>query len=395
MLSFYMFNFIKFTIMKKLLLLFGFLCLGMVNVNAQGVIGSHVTGLKGYVTDVNNVAIPNATVIIWSYGDENQGLPTDEPYVLISGKTDNTGFYCFEDDEDSELLSAGFFAYITVEADGYKTLKAECGIVQWEITEQNFTLEKNASDGLKRIRGIVKDEQGNPLADMEVSVYLRALVGDAPDVVYTDANGKYIIDLPDSYFGNLIYSIMVSGEIGDLYYFAGEQNITLSDDITIVNFTLYGSEIPGMESNGPVYKEYIVVDATSGKPIEGVSLTEFNWFDDINGNQLLGPEPPVFTDEYGCYSKEVPLFEWIMRPAAVLCEVEGYSSQYIELHGDYKTVIYMEKDNAVSDDAGLVDSINSVKDCEKVSKHFNVSGLEISPNVKGLHIVNGKKILVK
>lgn len=244
----------------------------------------------------------------------------------------------------------------------------------------------------KSIQGTCVDEQGNPLADMEVSVYLRALVGDAPDVVYTDANGKYIIDLPDSYFGNLIYSIMVSGEIGDLYYFAGEQNITLSDDITIVNFTLYGSEIPGMESNGPVYKEYIVVDATSGKPIEGVSLTEFYWIED---EEQLGSVPPVFTDEYGCYSEEVPLFEWIYRPSKVLCEVEGYSSQYIELHGDHKTVIYMEKDNAVSDDAGLVDGINSVKDCEKVSKHYYVSGVEISPNVKGLHIVNGKKILVK
>ncbi|MBQ6209624.1 MAG: DUF4859 domain-containing protein [Prevotella sp.] len=52
-------------------------------------------------------------------------------------------------------------------------------------------------------------------------------------------------------------------------------------------------------------------------------------------------------------------------------------------------------DTIVSDDAGVVDGISVMEFGPSDARHYGLSGVEVSPVSKGIHIVNGKKVVVK
>ena len=52
-------------------------------------------------------------------------------------------------------------------------------------------------------------------------------------------------------------------------------------------------------------------------------------------------------------------------------------------------------DSQLGEDAGLVDGINQTEIAAGSAKHYGLGGVSINGNAKGIHIVNGKKYIVK
>lgn len=256
------------------------------------------------------------------------------------------------------------------------------------------------ADGIQRIHGVINDPQGNPLEGVEVSATLRALIGDNPIIAVTDQDGQYTIDLPEGYFGDMIYWIKASVEDGETMLGSVEEFVPLSEDgDTEVNLTL--GEVESLDV--PDYRnEYLVLDAETGEPIEGATIQEFyRHYEHDNGIQK---GEKFVTDEMGCSTTDNRISDgFCWHPSYVMVKAADYGTEkvYVEFvlgsdsqGGLEQVIIYMRKKH-VGEDAGLVDDINTVNADGKAMRHYGVSGVEIAPNAKGLHIVNGKKILVK
>lgn len=148
----------------------------------------------------------------------------------------------------------------------------------------------------------------------------------------------------------------------------------------------------------------------SGNPIEGAEIT---FWATIPLELSYGAS---YSGSDGVYQIDLPdggvnldgEFFWSSH---LTCEIEGYvtSEVYnlwknpVDEYGIMTIDFVLQKEEAngddvgvpVGEDAGLVDGIETVNTGEKAGKHYSVSGVEIAPNAKGLHIVNGKKVLVK
>ena len=102
------------------------------------------------------------------------------------------------------------------------------------------------------------------------------------------------------------------------------------------------------------------------------------------------------TDENGYYF--IQYDEQLFSAYSNFCitiEAEGYETRTYEAEEITDNNFTLENDNSVGDGAGIVDGIAQVKIGATKGKHYSVSGVEISPNAKGIHIVNGKKVIVR
>ena len=218
--------------MKKFLLLFGFLCLGMVNVNAY--IDEPLRYIDGYVRDNSGNPIKGATVSFWSHRDNKLMSYGD----FVSG---DDGYYilALEDfgvnEDDVNLYSA----FLTCEIGGYITSEVHnlwLNPVEYEFMTIDFVLQKEEANGddvgvvAGDIQGTCVDVDGNPLAGVEVSLTLRALIGENPITVVTNQAGKFGVDLPEGYFGDMIYWVKASVENGEVTLGAIEESIPISED---------------------------------------------------------------------------------------------------------------------------------------------------------------------
>ena len=83
----------------------------------------------------------------------------------------------------------------------------------------------------------------------------------------------------------------------------------------------------------------------------------------------------------------------------VKCGAEGYVESPIATILVDGTVVYnfsLNKDDSqLGEDAGLVDGINQTEIVAGSAKHYGLGGVSINGNAKGIHIVNGKKYIVK
>lgn len=253
----------------------------------------------------------------------------------------------------------------------------------------------------RSIQGTCVDEQGNPLADVRVSVTLRALVGDGPEAVYTDAEGKYVIELPDGYFGDMVYWIIASKNTDDGAYGIVKSFIPLSDDVTEINLELMFDEVLTFDTFD-YRNEYLVLDIETGEPIEGATVQEFyRHYEHDNGIQK---GEKFVTDEVGCITTDNRISEtFCWHPSYVMAKAQDYGTEKVFCNftgggglssGLEQVIIYMKR-GKVSEDGGFPDGIEQVNLNVPTSKHYSVSGVEIAPTTKGIHIVNGKKMIVK
>ena len=497
--------------MKKLLLLFGFLCLGMVSVNAQGwQQPEHV--LSGYVKDTSGNPVSGVCVKFWSLPKDD--FSRDE---LLVTYTNDDGYYSevYEPEWYQELSSLGvntMCSIVTCEKSGYVTQEEDLlfdfsSIFTGPIS-QDFTLEKEGTNqGLRKIRGVVKNYDGETCSGVKVSAILSHWFnrGDAPSAV-TNKNGEYVINVPEDYEGGIVYAMKTEHEYVDLDGYndveGGFLEIATPLDNNVFNISLEGQ---GFYQEAAVY-EVIVIDAKTKEPIANanLTLTRFDFGSSENGvpdpsytqefvtdnqgfyyttesgwprNYLMSikceadgyegklltveetikksiagyqvnyfifelekeaqscivsgvvkdacTDKPVanayieiwgttenivsedgsmisgsfiikdtYTDENGYYSTEVGYF----NNYEIYCIAKGYIIDDSNFEFDENGVVknfWLKKEGACSDDAGLVDGINAVDADGKALKHYSVSGVEIVPTAKGLHIVNGKKVLVK
>ena len=253
----------------------------------------------------------------------------------------------------------------------------------------------------KSIQGTCVDESGNPLADVEVSVTLRALVGEGPEAVLTDADGKYVIELPEGYFGNEIYWITAYKSVDEGAYGKQESFIPISGDVTEVDLTLLFDENLLMD-NFDYRNEYLVLDIETGEPIPGATVQEFyRHYEHDNGIQK---GEMFLTDDIGCYTTENRISQdFCWHPSYVMAKATDYGTEKVFCNfvlGDGMTggleqvIIYMKREKC-SEDGGFPDGINMAKIGETSVKHYSVTGVEVLPSTKGIHIVNGKKVIVK
>ena len=161
---------------------------------------------------------------------------------------------------DMETGADGGFAFEYLSAGEY-TLSVE-GLSVSAILTQGQTLDLGElrvfQDGVTRLAGIVSDSDGLPLEGAAVQV------GDAPEPVYSDAEGRYLVDG--------ISAGTLTVEVSKMGYVGVSQSITLTDGQTTVfspSLTLSGDE-PG---SGPAAFEGVVVDAASNQVLAGVAVT--------------------------------------------------------------------------------------------------------------------------
>ena len=465
----------------------------MVNVNAKEY------GLRGYVNDASGQPVSNAKITLWTMADE------DGNRSEISDYSDSEGFYSIDIEPDGT-----WYSYVTCEKDGFVGVDEDIAATFKEgIITKNFVLEKeDDSQGLRKIRGVVKNYDGETCSGVKVSAILSHWFnrGDAPSAV-TNKNGEYVINVPEDYEGGIVYAMKTEREYVDPDGYNDVEggfleyvNTPLDDDDVVIPLSLYGQP-----QEAAVYEVH-VIDAKTKEPIaySNLTLTHFDFISSENGvtdpsytkrnltdnqgfaftseggwprdylmsikceadgyeGKLLTVEETIkksiagyqvnyfifelekeaqscivsgvvkdactdkpvanayieiwgttenivsedgsmisgsfiikdtYTDENGYYSTEVGYF----NNYEIYCIAKGYIIDDSNFEFDENGVVknfWLKKEGACSDDAGLVDGINAVDADGKALKHYSVSGVEIVPTAKGLHIVNGKKVLVK
>jgi hypothetical protein len=55
----------------------------------------------------------------------------------------------------------------------------------------------------------------------------------------------------------------------------------------------------------------------------------------------------------------------------------------------------VDGETVVSDDAGVVDGVRGTSIGTSESRHYGLTGVEVNPLSKGIHIVNGMKVVIK
>lgn len=375
--------------MKKLLLLFGFLCLGMVSVHAYGINGSvkevpqHFI-VSGVVVDAyTNKPIANAYIQIWGAGDTVEA-------VIADLYTDENGRYSVElgywDDYSIYCSAQGYISDDSIfEFD-------ENGVVK------NFKLKKEgANQGLRTIRGIVKNEAEEPMSGTKITVVLSHWFnrGDAPSAV-TNEKGEYVIELPEDYKGGVLYAMIIEDDERGMFiqerFEPLDNTIKWQGLFQICEESLY---------------EVNVIDAKTKEPISNAKLTVTREKAVYDGDEDPYKTEECLTDDQGFWYDHTYIGFGTDKLVSIMCEAEGYESKSLTVqesvgnngnnyvYGPNYLIFELKKEGCCSDDAGLVDGINTVNATGKALKHYSVSGIEIAPNAKGLHIVNGKKVLVK
>ena len=190
-------------------------------------------------------------------------------------------------------------------------------------------------------------------------------------VTYTDAQGNVLTEAPSAVGTYTVTFIFEEGSYIKAGTIANVGTFTISEE-TIVNPT---GTLQG-----------IVVNASTGRPISGAVVTI-----SANGNSIT-----AVTNGNGQYSIEVP-------EANVEYSVKCTATDYVEspettmlIDG---TVVYnfslTKEDGQIGEDAGLPDGINRTELNSDSSKHYGLGGVRVNKSAKGIHIVNGKKYIVK
>lgn len=306
-------------------------------------------------------------------------------------------------------------------ADGFSPYCNEDYVLYYDGDEHydalfEITLESNP-DWVKPwyldMGGYITDTNGNPLPYAYVSIFGFMDMGEWCDwttlkEIRADENGFYKIsdiNLFFSVFNSEYDGYRIQIDADERYeslfltpYELGDYNFKLkklnNDDTPWYVMDGYVKGADGVAI--PHAKVSIWGYNQSGETPHGVSVmkpAKVNGYPREDATLLIS----TTTDENGYYSIEgdESLFSQFSN-FYVTIEAEGYETSYVEVDElpDSK-VFVLEKENSMSDGAGLVDGITGVMTSKNAAKHYSVSGVEISPNAKGVHIVNGKKVIVR
>ena len=130
----------------------------------------------------------------------------------------------------------------------------------------------------------------------------------------------------------------------------------------------------------------VVVNAETGRPIAGAVVTIV-----VDGQNIT-----AVTNQNGQYSIAVPEAN---VEYSVKCTAENYVDSPVATVLVDGTVVYnfslTREDGQISEDAGLVDGINRTELTSDSSKHYGLGGVRVNKSAKGIHIVNGKKYIVR
>ncbi len=190
-------------------------------------------------------------------------------------------------------------------------------------------------------------------------------------ITYTDAEGNVTTEAPMAVGSYIVTFIFEEGA----YIKAG----TITNVGTI---TINESEI----DNPTGTLQGVVTSSETGLPIASAVITVY-----VDGKELT-----AVTDQGGRYSIDLPEanVEYVVK-----CSAEGYVESPIATILVDGTVVYnfsLNKDDSqVGEDAGLVDGINQTEITGGTAKHYGLGGVRIHDNAKGIHIINGKKYIVK
>lgn len=248
---------------------------------------------------------------------------------------------------------------------------------------------------------VVEAYTDNPIAGIpvQVSAYDYPFVFDI--TIYTDQDGYWTIQAPSGHDYDYIVDAASYG-----YSVEGIYN----DNVT----KLFPLELLAIVKGK-------VVDATNRKPIPNAKvsiiyhysfISLFDPHEDDEGSYEI---EETVTDEYGNYScvfmlKMKDRFEFGGQDSwsySVRCgDYEEYltggydygEGKLIVENGELMVVYERNIETTmvvVGEDAGLVDGIYVISKRSYDERHYGISGAEVVPTSKGLHIVKGKKVMVK
>ena len=227
----------------------------------------------------------------------------------------------------------------------------------------------------------------------------------------TGAAGDYVLTLANS--GN---TWMTGVEI----FKAKPETVTIKSGF---NATTYSSEYPldftnsgltayiitGAENGECITEEVTKVPAATGVYVEGdsgsgeyiVNVYGGSDFDTTSGNRLIGTgaeEVTVTPDNDNTYymfgkqnNKESFYRVGTERKASA-------HKAYLAIpgaNGAKSLIIVRPNEDIVSDDGGLADGINNVKQADSNAKIYNLNGQRVNNTQKGIYIKNGKKVIIK
>ncbi len=151
------------------------------------------------------------------------------------------------------------------------------------------------------VRGVVTDEDGEPVADMVVRAIHRdtGVIGPA---VRTRAGGQYTVHLqPDA------YTLQIGDEPGGIIPTTSVELQAEQDEIHRLDLTL--------GSLAPVQASGRVVDAASNRPVAGVALRF--WSRGLAHHPNASLELEAVTDQAGAYNVELLPGQWRMELVAL------------------------------------------------------------------------------
>ena len=233
--------------------------------------------------------------------------------------------------------------------------------------------------------------------------------------VMTDKNGCWNFQTPYKDIVNHEISASANGYIfwSNYNYYDDIYDIPTEDNVINISTELYRDVML-------VHLKGVVIDKNTKNPVRDAKIYVYESQDRDDG-WWVDPIKLVSTttDSNGFYSCDfianviergqgIDIFSYFLKCGNVNVSVgdiridrdydlHNFGNIVVE-NGDVSiyAVINIEDDiRKLSDDAGIIDSIDTINRNEKATKHFDISGAEISPNAKGLHIVNGKKVVIK
>lgn len=277
---------------------------------------------------------------------------TDNTFGVLTEGTDYTLAY------ENAVTPGTATVKLTAKGNFKGTASAVYTIVKRDVTLQdaNYTLPGNVTyDGNAHGVEIISTTEGT---------------GNLT-VTYTDENGNVLTEAPVAVGTYTVTFIFAEGSCIKAGTITNVGTITITED-EIVNPT---GTLQG-----------VVTNAETGLPIAGATITVY-----VEGRELS-----AVTDQGGRYSINVPEanIEYVVK-----CGAEGYVESPIATILVDGTVVYnfsLNKDDSqLGEDAGLVDGINQTEIAAGSAKHYGLGGVSINGNAKGIHIVNGKKYIVK
>ena len=154
-----------------------------------------------------------------------------------------------------------------------------------------------------RIRGVLKDDKGNPIAG--VGIWANGTINGVFYHVYsvkTDANGAYSLNVSDGgwYVGGFV-------DLSDTYLSPGDQRVEISGQDAVANFT---AVLPTYSIRGWLSDD-------NGDPIAGIDVFAWAILDEV-----YRASPRVNTDADGGFSLDVVMGTWNVDVASGLAGLD-------------------------------------------------------------------------